>query len=363
MYRLKSPERIVSDIRYFYDHFGIHSFYFSHDAFTINQKMVSQVCDGIMNSGMNIQWRCTARVDCLTEELILKMKQAGMTQIELGVESGSLKMQKLIHKNLNLEKAKQTIAFLLKQKIKVTAFFMYGLPQETEQDINETLELVFHLIDMGIQSVSMSYCKFTPNTELIQQYFDDLVLAPEIKVITEKTFGLQEEMDVIRENKFLMPFFYHLPTPEREEFQYLDFFVDLYFRFPETVQDLRKCYAGDNLRFYRDVIRNNPEVFADSIDGIARRIKTDALQILLNASKGLDVPYIKQLRGMLRFSYEVREVFRMGDGASIVGEYDFNYVDFQMKRPITQYVPGHSRIRLYNDQGRVKFEILHIDWT
>ena len=358
MYRLKSPARIVEDIRYYYDNFGIRSFYFSHDAFTINQKLVSQVCDGILSSGMQIHWRCTARVDCLTEELILKMKAAGLNQIELGVESGSVKIQKLIHKNLNLEKAKKTIAFLLSQGIKVTTFFMYGLPQETEQDLNETLELVFTLIDMGIHGVSMSYCKFTPTTELTQQYFDQLVMDPKIKVITEGTFGFQEEQAVIRENKFLFPFFYHLPTPEREEFQYLEFFVDLYYRFPETVQNLRKCYKGDNLRFYRDMIRNNQELFASSIESIEKRIREDALRILLNTAADLDVDYAPQLKAMLTFSYDVREVARMGDGGMILKNYDFYYPDFKQQLPMADYSRGQSQVLIRNIGGHIQMKPL-----
>ena len=358
MYRLKSPERIVEDIRYYYDHFGIRSFYFSHDAFTVNQKLVSQVCDGILASGMQIHWRCTARVDCLTEELILKMKSAGLNQIELGVESGSVKMQKLIHKNLNLDKAKKTIAFLLQQGIKVTTFFMYGLPQETEQDLNETLELIFTLVDMGIHGVSMSYCKFTPTTELTEQYFDQLVMDPKIKVITEGTFGFREELDVIRENKFLFPFFYHLPTPERDEFQYLEFFVDLFYRFPETVQELRKCYKGDNLRFYRDMIRNNPEVFTGSVESIWKNVEEKSLQILLNTASELDVAYAAQLKAMLTFSYDVREVGRMGDGGMLLKQYDFYYPDFKQHLAMENYSKGQTQILIRNVGGKLQIKPL-----
>ena len=360
MYRLKSPERIVADIRYYYDNFGIRSFYFSHDAFTINQKLVSQVCDGILSSGMQIHWRCTARVDCLTEELILKMKSAGLNQIELGVESGSAKIQKLIHKNLNLEKAQKTIAFLLEQGIKVTTFFMYGLPQETEQDLNETLELIFTLVDMGIHGVSMSYCMFTPTTELTQQYFDQLVMDPKIKVITEGTFGFREELDVIRENKSLFPFFYHLPTPQREKFQYLDFFVDLYYRFPETVQELRKCYKGDNLRFYCDMIRNNPEIFSDSIENIEKNVREKALQILLNTASDLDVEYAAQLKSMLTFSYDVREVGRMGNGGMILKNYDFYYPDFKQHLPMAEFGKGQSQILIRNVGGHLQIKPLAV---
>ena len=354
MYRLKSPERIMSDICYYHDNFGINSFYFSHDAFTINQKLVAQVCDKIIESGMKIVWRCTSRVDCLSEELILKMKQAGMNQIEVGIETGSARMQKLINKNLDLKKAMKTIAFLLEQDIKVSAFFMYGFPQETEQDLNETLEMVFRLVDMGIHGFKMSFCQFTPTTELTHTYFDQLELSDKVKVLVERVFGYPEEKEMMLAHKSLFPFRYHLPGKVREDYQYLGFFTDMYYRFPETVQDLRKCYNGDNLRFYWDMVRNNQDVFDGSYAQIGERCEKDDLQIMLNTTMSLDVPYIEQLRAMLRFSYDVREVARKGNGAVLLKTYDFDYSDFLNRLPVEEYSKGKSMLFLQNVKGEVK---------
>lgn len=354
MYRLKSPERIMADICYYHDTFGINSFYFSHDAFTINQKLVAQVCDKIIESGMQINWRCTSRVDCLSEELVLKMKQAGMNQIEVGIETGSARMQKLIHKNLDLAKAKKTIAFLLEQGIMVTTFFMYGLPQETEQDINETLEFLFDLVDMGIHGVNMSLCQFTPTTDITQKYFDQLVLSDKVKYLVENVFGYPDEREIIQECKSLFPFYYHLPTKEREDYQYLDFFVDMYYRFPETVQHLRKCYQGDNLRFYWDMIRNNQAVFDGTISQITESCQKDDLQIMMNTTLSVDVPYIEQLRALMRLSYDCREVARMGDGGMMLKNYDFDYSDFLKHLPMEEYSKGNTMLFLQNVGGEVK---------
>ena len=360
MYRLKSPERIMADICYYHDNFGINSFYFSHDAFTINQKLVGQVCDKIIESGMKIVWRCTSRVDCLSEELILKMKQAGMNQIEVGIETGSARMQKLIHKNLDLKKAVKTIAFLLEQNIKVSAFFMYGLPQETEQDINETLEMVFQLVDMGIHGFNMSFCQFAPITDMTQTYFDQLELSDKVQRLVEGVFGYPEEKKMMRGHQSLFPFRYHLPSKEREDYQYLDFFTDMYYRFPETVQDLRKCYKGDNLRFYWDMIRNNPDVFNGSYAHITERCKKDDLQIMLNTTLSVDVPYIEQLRAMLRLSYDVREVARKGNGGVLLKTYDFDYSDFLRGLPMEEYSKGKSMLFLQNVNGKVKIKRMQL---
>ena len=42
-YRLKSPARILEDIRYYYEKYGITSFWFSHDAITTNRELITEV--------------------------------------------------------------------------------------------------------------------------------------------------------------------------------------------------------------------------------------------------------------------------------------------------------------------------------
>lgn len=361
IYRLKSPQRIVEDIRFFNERFGIKSFWFTHDAFTANKRLAMAVCDHILEEGLDITWRCASRADCLTEEMILKMKQAGMTQIELGVETGSRRMQKLIHKNLDLEKVKKMVELLLKNGIYVTLFFMYGFPEETEQDLNETLELIFSLIDMGVQNVGMAFCSFSPSTEMTEKHLDELVFDPDIKIMIRDQFGYDEELDTIRKNKALFPFFYHLDTPLRDTYQYLHFFVKLYLNFPGTVRELRKLYHGDNLKFYRDFYNNNLSCFED-MERAEASVMDHPLEMLLDTARDLDAPHIRQVKGLMRFSYHFRQVARSKVDTFIQETYDFNYVDFSLKRPLEQYSPGKTDIRIQKTNGKMDIQVLQIHW-
>ena len=218
-YRLKSPERIVGEIRYLHDRFGIRSFNFAHDAFTINQKLVSNVCDRIIAEGLDITWCCAARIDCISEELILKMKQAGMKQIEFGIETGSERMQKITHKNLNLKRANGIIDFALQNDLQVGLFFMCGFPDETMEDLSDTLDLLFDLRDRGVQYIGMSFLRFNPNTEDTENCFDQLYFDPSIKCLGRNIYGYKEELDMIQAHKDLFPFFYHYETPVRRVYQ------------------------------------------------------------------------------------------------------------------------------------------------
>lgn len=361
-YRLKSPERIISDIRYYYETYGIHSFWFSHDAFTVNQNLVSQVCDRILEEGLKITWRCTARLDCISEALILKMKQAGMIQIELGVETGSQRMQKCINKNLNLKKAEGMVRFLLDQGIRVALFFMYGFPEETEEDLNQTLELVMKLLDMGVAYTTMSFCQFSPNTQLTDTYFDQLIYDPDIQITHHGTYGYREEEPVIRENKALFPFYFHLNTPLRNEYQYLHFLIRLYRSFPNTVSHVRKLYQGDNLRFFRDLYDYNRHLLEGDIEIAEKNIDTKPLEMLLNITAHWDLPYIRQLEGLLKYSYCVYQVSRSTEDVSVTDTYDFNYVDLKLQHPLEQYAKGKTQMLVEKTGGKFQTQVLNISW-
>jgi pyruvate-formate lyase-activating enzyme len=360
-YRLKSPDRIVADIRHYKEKYGIRTFWFSHDAFTINRNLVAQVCDRILEEGLDIKWRCSSRIDCVNEDLLLKMKESGLVEIELGIETGSKRMQKLTNKNLDLERAKRIIAFMLKNGIRVSLFFMYGFPEETEEDLADTLSLLFDFVDSGVQHVGMSFTRFNPATDITERFGEQLVFDPDMKILARGfTFGYEEELDTIRNNREIFPFFFHLNTPVRNEYQYLHFLVRLYQQFPKTIRHLRGLYKGDNLKFYRDFYNNNLPYFERDMLYTAQGIKVHALDMLSNTIKDFDLPYIAQLKALLRFEFNANQVDQAENGMSIREIYDFNYIDFKMQLPIEMYCDGKTEILMENKNGEFSMQVLQI---
>lgn len=357
-YRLKSPERIVEDIRFYRDKFSIRSFWFSHDAFTTNRKLVSDVCDYIIDEKLDIYWKCSSRVDCLTEELILKMKQAGLKEIELGIETGSKRMQKLIHKNLDLDRARRMISYLLENGIVVSLFFMFGFPEETEEDLAETLAMIFDLVDQGVHMVDIFFCRFNPTTEITEKYLDQLVLDPKIKILSRAVFGYQEELDMIAGNRAMFPYFYHLDTPVRNEYQYLLYLVYLYQKFPNAIRYMRELYEGDDLRFYRDFYRNNAHIFEKGTRYVRDVTQERPWEMVFNIINDFHEPFIPQLKGLLRFSYDLETVKDAGDDRVILQTYDFDIRDFTQHRPIREYSAGKTELLIRKVDGKVDLRVL-----
>src|SRR5262249_28718355 len=62
-YRLKSAERLVSELDYLRAEFGVSTFSLTHDLFTVNRKKVAEFCQKV--AGKGFIWKCSARMDCV----------------------------------------------------------------------------------------------------------------------------------------------------------------------------------------------------------------------------------------------------------------------------------------------------------
>lgn len=357
-YRMKSPEKIVADIRYYYDKFGIRSFFFSHDAFTVNKKLVEKVCDYIIEEKLDITWRCATRIDCITEEMAIKMKAAGLISIQIGIETGSPRMQKITNKKLDLTVALDKINMLLKQKLQVTAFLMYGFPEETREDLAQTLELAFKLTDMGIHDTSLGYTKFHPGTPITQTHLENLVMDPEIKVLANSLiFGYDQEVEMLTANRAIFPCYHHLSTDVRDNFQYVNYFLCFCHRSPIFANAMRNLYDNDLIQFYLDFARRNAEIVEDT-NTTVRKIAAQTDTIVENLLRDRDLPYLPQLRSLAKYEQALQTFSRTREDISITETYDFLIMDLKRKLPIELYMPGKTTILMERTNGVKKIKVL-----
>ena len=360
-YRLKSARRIVEDISYLKNKYGITKFWLSHDALTTNKKLISEVCDLIIEKKLNIKWQCTTRIDLLSEDLILKMKRAGLAIVDFGVETGSERMQKIVNKKLDLSKVRQMVRFLLKNKIRVTTFFMYGFPEETEQDLNDTMELFFSFLDEGVQYSSVAFCRFYPRTKLVEQYYDKLIIDPEAKKLKRDVFGYENELPWFREHKSLFTYFYNLNTPVRDQYQYLYFLGHLYQRFPNSIKHLRRQYKGNNLQFFKDFYESNRCYFDGDISELKAIAFDDPMQMINNMMDKSDLPFAQQLKGLMKYDWNIRKVSKSGKDISIQDTYEFSYLEFVKKIPVEQYSNCRTELLIQKVNGKVGVKVLRLD--
>jgi hypothetical protein len=239
---------------------------------------------------------------------------------------------------------------------------MYGFPQETQEDLNQTLEMAFSMIDAGVQAVSLFYCKFCPNTGLTEEYGDQLVFDENARMNLRGIYGYEEEKELLRSSRELFPFYFHLHTDVRDRYQYLAYLEKLYFTGPRQLKQLRSVYQGDNLRFYREFYDANREWFEGDLDLLEEKLAKDPLELVLNLVRSLNHPKKTQLEGLLTLAYRTKQVSGAKEDLSVRDTYHFNYVDLSLKRPIEEYGPGKTDILLEKKDGKFELKVLQIHW-
>lgn len=141
-YRCMSPKRVVDEIQYLADNFGIKAVSFREDNFTVQRQRVMDICSLIRQRNLKIEWMCESRVDIVDEELLAAMKQAGCSAIYFGIESGSQRILDLLRKETTVEQNESAVKLCKKVGIKPIASIMLGIPQQTLQENYENIKFV-----------------------------------------------------------------------------------------------------------------------------------------------------------------------------------------------------------------------------
>jgi radical SAM superfamily enzyme YgiQ (UPF0313 family) len=141
-FRTRSPENILAEIRYLHHNFGVTDFQIIDDVFNLDMQRAKTICDLIIKSNMKLtlSFPNAIRGDRVDDDLLDKMYAAGTKFISYAIETASPRLQRMIRKNLDLNKVFRSIEYTAKAGIVTRGFFMIGFPTETEEEVIQTIE-------------------------------------------------------------------------------------------------------------------------------------------------------------------------------------------------------------------------------
>jgi len=139
-YRALSPARVVEDIKDLVAKYQVREIHFYDDDLTLNRSRAAEIMELLIAAKLDLIWSCTTRCDLVDAELLNLMKQAGCWMISYGVESGSDVLRETVNKGVTRKQIEQAFYDTKRAGIKTTAYFMIGLPGETEETVKETIE-------------------------------------------------------------------------------------------------------------------------------------------------------------------------------------------------------------------------------
>lgn len=162
-YRFRSPRNVVEELRLLHDKYNVRYIRFFDDSFTVRAERVLEICRLIHESGLDLTWRCEARVDNVNREMLTQMAKAGCHLVEFGVESGSPLILKNIRKGITIDQIQSAFKMAKETGIQTKAFIMVGSPGETLDTVKATLGL---LEAIHPDLVTVFKAMVLPNSEL-----------------------------------------------------------------------------------------------------------------------------------------------------------------------------------------------------
>lgn len=139
-YRVATPGRVCDEIAACME-LGIKEIYFVDDTFNITNKRVHELCDEIIARGLQFSWTVRFRVKGVDRPLLEKMKAAGCSRIQFGVEQGTEEGLLRLKKDVTSREIEHAFALCREIGIRTVAYFMIGTPVErSRQDVLDTIE-------------------------------------------------------------------------------------------------------------------------------------------------------------------------------------------------------------------------------
>jgi radical SAM superfamily enzyme YgiQ (UPF0313 family) len=212
-FRMKSPDVLVEQMKSLKKAYNVNSFDLIHDMFTVDRRKVVAFCESLSDCGDTLFWGCSARTDCIDDELIDLMAANGCTGIFFGVDSGSDRVQALIQKRLDLSEAAARITRANTRGIQHTVSLITGFPEETKEDLRGTIRFIGESLRHQHAQIQLHLLAPLAETPITTQYQDQLIYDDIFSDISFQGWEQDaEERRMIIAHPELFPNFYAVPT-------------------------------------------------------------------------------------------------------------------------------------------------------
>lgn len=145
-YRFREPTAVVDEMQYLKERFGVKFIYINDDNFLGYGKpsfaRVRAIAEELLRRDLRVPFATECRVDALDPELLLLLKAAGMTQVLLGIESGSDSVLKRWKKGATAEDNRRAIELVKRVGVSLEPGFILLDAHTTAQELRETVDFI-----------------------------------------------------------------------------------------------------------------------------------------------------------------------------------------------------------------------------
>jgi hopanoid biosynthesis associated radical SAM protein HpnJ len=227
MWRQRSVDDVAKEVEHALKLFpDVQEIFFDDDTFTIGKERVLALCERF--KPLNFTWSCTSRVH-VDLETLQAMRAAGCRLFIVGFESGNPQILKNIKKGASVEQAREFMKNCKKAGIVVHGDFIIGLPGETRETIEESLQFAKEL---DCETIQVSIAHAYPGTE----FYD----------FAQTNGYFRSDVEMTDETGHQLPHIEYPGLSRGEMMEAVEYFYDQYYFRPRIVARIVKKAIFDS---------------------------------------------------------------------------------------------------------------------
>jgi len=180
-FKVRPVENVMEELR-FIRRMGIDEIFFIDQTFGAVRQRTLKLCAAMREQIPGAGWSCFSRVDVVDPPLLEEMRQAGCHTIILGVETANEDILRQYRKGYSRQQIRNAFSWCRRLGIRTVGTFILGLPEETAETVEETLDFAKSL-ECDFASFNLAVPRM--GTELRKQVLEEGLLE-------EKTFSMDQ---------------------------------------------------------------------------------------------------------------------------------------------------------------------------
>ena len=145
--RQRTVENVMEELELVLNTYHPTDIWWADELFSIDTERTHRLLDAMIAANVRgrVRWWCQTHVRYVDEELFVKMKQAGVRLVGLGIETGDEAKLRTLGKGTNLAMIMRAREAARRAKVPVSSFFVIGQPDESVASIKRTIDFAVKL--------------------------------------------------------------------------------------------------------------------------------------------------------------------------------------------------------------------------
>ena len=144
-YRMWSAPAVLAQIDTLVKQYGVRNVKVADEMFVLNPRHVETICDGLIERGYDLNIWAYARVDTVRDSMLDKLRRAGFRWLAFGIEAADEAVRDDVDKGFEQNEIFETLEKVRAAGIYVIANYIFGLPEDTPESMEKTLQMALDL--------------------------------------------------------------------------------------------------------------------------------------------------------------------------------------------------------------------------